>query len=52
MYVEGGMQAGVFLRENGPDAPATVWRGRQPLLKLEGDVPLPNILGIRPRKAK
>ena len=52
MYVEGGMQAGIFLRENGPDAPATVWRGRQPLLKLEGDVPLPNILGIRPRKAK
>ncbi len=51
MYVEGGAQAGIFLREHGPDAPVTVWKGRQSLLNLDGNpaAPLPNIIGIRPR---
>lgn len=50
MYVEGGAQAGMFLRENGPNAPATVWKGRQMLL-MQGNpaAPLPNILGVRQR---
>ena len=52
MYVEGGAQAGVFLREHGSNAPVTVWKGRQSLLRLEGNpaAPLPNVLGVRERK--
>ncbi len=51
MYVEGGAQAGIFLREHGPNAPVTVWKGRQSLLNIEGNpaAPLPNIIGVSPR---
>ena len=62
MYVEGGAQAGLFVRVEG-DGPALpgatahavpggmvhVWKGRQSLLNTRGnpDAPLPNVIGIR-----
>lgn len=62
MYVEGGVQAGLFVRIDGDDAPplpgATVhavpggmvhvWKGRTALLNAKGDpeAPLPNVLGV------
>ena len=54
MYVEGGAQAGIFLREHGPSAPVTIWKGRQSLLRFEGNpaAPLPNIIGVRERQSK
>lgn len=61
MYVEGGAQAGLFVRVAGdgpalpgatahavPGGMAHVWKGRQSLLNTRGnpDAPLPNIIGI------
>jgi uncharacterized protein YigE (DUF2233 family) len=46
MYVEGGGQAGIVLRER---TTYTVWMGRQSILQIMGhpDAPLPNIIGVQ-----
>lgn len=61
MYVEGGAQAGLFVRidADGPALPGAtahavpggmvhVWKGRQSLLNTRGnpDAPLPNVIGV------
>lgn len=61
MYVEGGAQAGLFVRTDadGPPLPGAtahavaggmvhVWKGRQSLLNTRGnpDAPLPNVIGV------
>ena len=54
MYVEGGVEAGMLLRERGPQARTYVWTGRRKVPFLsDGDTPalLPNVLGIRRREA-
>ena len=54
MYVEGGVEAGMLLRERGPQARTHLWTGRRKMPFLSGgETPalLPNVLGIRRREA-
>ena len=53
MYVEGGVEASMLLREHGPQARTHIWTGRRKVPFLSGgDKPalLPNVLGMRRRQ--